>query len=220
MNTALTPRVCNSTLRIQHDKDTGTGFFFYYEGIILFATCFHLGGNRLTHANPLKFWKDGKFQPFDMEWFSVMPEHDTVIIKPASKMIGRLRNEPLPGVNSSMIIGEWAKFPGFPRMPKIPLVTNVEQVEWPTRTDDVLSGLAIPVVKKASLAFIYPNSSLILLDGHNSMGFSGSPIMTEADNIHAITRGFVIDKKGQNIGLIMAHRLSAILDTLKNSVRF
>lgn len=216
MKTALSPVVCNSVLRLQHEKAVGTGFFFMHCGEILFATCYHLAGLNLSRSNPIQFWKNGKFNELGMEWYCQLADHDALIIKPHANLCRHLVTPLLIQPSNSMNIGAWAKFPGFPRMPFV-----YEPAEWPRRKGDHLSGYAIPTIKKANLSFIYPNKSLVLFDGHNNLGFSGSPILDEdTDNVYAIVRGFIVNDQGNNTGFIMAHRIGPILKDLETAHRF
>ena len=158
---SITANVIYRTFQISFGKDFGTCFAVDYENRQYIVTARHIvetiTDSAIIRIKHQKVWKDC---PVDLVGHCD-GEVDVSVLAAGFQLAPKI---PLPPTSDHIALGQDVYFLGFP-------------YGFTTEFENLNRNFPLPLVKKAILSAIYPDTNLLVLDGHNNPGFSGGPVV-------------------------------------------
>lgn len=161
-----TDRIFDRTYLIQTDTLVGTCFSVIYKGEEFIITVRHLFKKKLADSSSVHIKLYYKKEIKDTDATVYKSKNDSIDIVVLKLPIVTCSKESY-GLGGDFILGQDVYFIGYPI-----LAGNI------FCTQDI-TGKIYPLCKKAiNSGFVYTkdSTSIVLLDGHNNPGFSGSPV--------------------------------------------
>jgi len=204
----ITANVIHRVFRIGLDDQAGTAFTIDVDGKQYLITAKHLVRN-VSGSESVKLFANFAWNTLDVELVGHAAE-DIDISVLASKTRLTTGELPLVAASSGLTYGQDVHFLGFP-------------YDILTRYIFEEEGYPLPLVKRATVSAF--DQELYLLDGHNTPGFSGGPVVFTTGGgsdlrIAAVVSGFraveePVFRKGQrtklvyesNTGIIVAYKI-------------
>lgn len=172
----MTANVLQRTFFIQHGGNTGTAFAFDIDNRQYLITAAHVVSG-FTDGEIKIFFKDrwtelpcklvgsGKTKAGD-----VIPQPDLAVLAPAYELAPR--DLPLEARSKGLMLAQTIYFLGYPygQMQNVPKELNRD--------------FPLPLVKSGIVSAFNmgENKDVMLLDGHNNVGFSGAPVVFVQNN--------------------------------------
>lgn len=217
-----TDRIMERTYLIVTDTLAGTCFSIDYNGQEYFITVRHLFKKAVQDSSivPITIYYKKEIKKIDVTLFKPQNEfNDVVVLRSPIKTNGKVSYE----LGGSPMLGQDVYFIGYPT-----LSGNL----FCSRD---INGVIYPLIKKATYSGVLMTTEkvyLVLLDGHNNPGFSGSPVtyFDYFDNkykITAIVSGYFLqenkiigDTKNkytnqENSGIIKCFDIETAIEILK-----
>ena len=164
----ITSNVIHRVFRIKTNSGTGSCFTIDYNSKQYIVTARHVlkGWNEKTN---LQVYHNKNWISLPCKLTGHAPNNiDVSVIAPPSPISP---THDLPPSNEGIVYGQDVYFLGFP-------------YDTSGEMDKFNRNFPFPLVKKAILSGFYTlnNSEVLLLDGHNNLGFSGGPVVFKAPN--------------------------------------
>ena len=163
---------------IRYGDYTGTCFTADVDGKRYLITARHLV-EEMQEASLLKIMHGNKWKSLPVNLVGHGEGYIDISVLAPQQLFGA--SHPL-NISGELIVSETVYFLGYP-------------YEWSSYSKNLNQDFPLPLVKKATVSGIGQDRSLVLLDGHNNRGFSGGPVVREANT-------------SQIIGVISGYRYS------------
>jgi hypothetical protein len=162
MTVELTAREINGVFRIRYNNTVGTAFILHSEKGAVFVTAGHVLSGLVAGENVL-FQRDSDWFPATVSEFVPSREGDDLCVFISSSIV--LDKLLPPYLNYGIRLGDPVKFLGFP---------HGLQNTYPGK------GFPTPLVRHAHFSGVVRlgGRDVVLLDGFNNPGYSGSPVYT------------------------------------------